>query len=286
MNDFFEEVVQDYAKTATVLSASIVSGGCINNTYKLETSEGPLFLKWNSDSSRPMFECEKKGLDLLAKHSSTSTPNVLSCGQISNKSYLLLEWIEKGAQSSDFWKDFALNLASQHKVASPQFGLDHDNFIGSLEQPNKQHSTWHEFFINQRLKPQLKLAESKNLIDKTHLSRFETLFSKLESLIPKEASALLHGDLWSGNFMCGADGKAVIFDPSVHFGHRETELSFTKLFGGFSPEFYTEYESNFPLKSGFEERVDIHNLYPLLVHVNLFGPSYLSGINQTLKRFI
>ncbi|WP_370089454.1 fructosamine kinase family protein [Ekhidna sp.] len=285
MNDFFNEVIQRYSKTAYLLSASTVSGGCINNTYKLETSEGPLFLKWNSASSMSMFECEKKGLDLLDQHSIISTPKVLSYGQISNKSYLLLEWIEKEPQSSDFWGDFAHNLASQHRVSSPWFGLDHDNFIGSLEQSNKQYSTWHEFFIKERLIPQLKLAESKNLIDKTHLNRFEILFSKLESLVPKESPSLLHGDLWSGNFMCGADGKAVIFDPSIHFGHRETELSFTKLFGGFSSEFYAEYESTFVLEPGFEERLEIHNLYPLLVHVNLFGSSYLSEINQTLKRF-
>ena len=129
------------------------------------------------------------------------------------------------------------------------------------------------------------MVSSKGLIDAHIQKKFDLLFNKLEELVPDESPALLHGDLWSGNFMTNSDGDASIFDPAIYYGHRETELAFTQLFGGFSPEFYHYYDAEFPLESGFDERVDIHNLYPLLVHVNLFGSSYLSGIIQTLKKF-
>ncbi|MEQ9009688.1 MAG: fructosamine kinase family protein, partial [Ekhidna sp.] len=219
------------------------------------------------------------------KHSSIISPQAIASDTLENKSYLLTEWISKGTPNPQFWEDFGKNLALQHKVSSSYFGLDHDNFIGSLPQSNKQHTSWYDFFIEERLTPQLKLATSKNLITKELVSKFESLFNHLENLIPNENPALLHGDLWSGNFIIAESGEAAIFDPAVYFGHRETELAFTKLFGGFDQRFYSSYQDNYPIQHGFEDRVDIHNLYPLLAHVNLFGSSYLSGIIQTLNRF-
>ena len=118
------------------------------------------------------------------------------------------------------------------------------------------------------------------------LRNFEKLFSVLQNLIPEASPSLLHGDLWSGNFMCGEDGEAVIFDPAVYYGHREIELAFTQMFGGFDKSFYSAYNEEFPLLPGFDDRVDLYNLYPLLVHLNLFGQSYLSGITQTLSRYL
>ena len=96
---------------------------------------------------------------------------------------------------------------------------------------------------------------------------------------------MLHGDLWSGNFLCGHPEEPYLVDPAIHFGHRETEIAFTTMFGGFKQEFYDSYNDIFPLEPGFESRIEIHNLYPLLVHLNLFGTSYLGGIKSTLKKF-
>lgn len=295
MNSFFKHIIETHISSDfSILNIQPVSGGCINSAFRLETSFGYFFLKYNQAQKQEMFEAEKNGLELLSKYSPIRIPKVIGNGIheiIGNrvhdqKAYLLLEWVEKGAQSTDFWVDFAQNLAKQHRVTQSKFGLDHNNFIGSLSQINIPNNTWSDFFILKRLEPQIKLARNGNLIDSTTLSQFEVLFTKLDHLIPKEQPALLHGDLWSGNFMCGKDGKAVIFDPAIYYGHRETELAFTQLFGGFSPEFYQLYHESFPLEPGFDERLDIHNLYPLLVHVNLFGSSYLSGIKQTLKRIV
>lgn len=285
MNVFIDAVIKRHiSDSVEVTSISPVSGGCINSAYQVITSEDSFFLKCNNSELLPMFDTEEQGLTLLYKDSPIHTPRTFGKGEMDHKSYLLTEWIVKGAPSSQFWKNFGINLASQHRITSNQFGLDHDNFIGSLPQSNLHHDLWADFFIKERLIPQLKLASSKHLIPLEIEKQFEELFKKLDNLIPNEKPALLHGDLWSGNFMISHKGEASIFDPAVHFGHRETELAFTHLFGGFSPDFYAHYEQAFPLEPGFEERIDIHNLYPLLVHVNLFGISYLSGIRQTLNR--
>lgn len=286
MNNFITKVIQKHTTNHLASKQTCsVSGGCINNAYQVVTNSGVLFLKWNHESLANMFISEEKGLSILNEKSPILTPKTLGSGTMEGKSYLLTEWIAKGHPSSHYWENFGNKLAEQHKVTQNAFGLEHDNFIGSLPQSNNQHQSWADFFINERLAPQVKRAESGKLLSVRVQQQFDLLFNKLSELIPIEKPALLHGDLWSGNFMTHESGEAAIFDPAVHYGHRETELAFTRLFGGFSPEFYQSYHSVFPIESGFEDRVDIHNLYPLLVHVNLFGSSYLSGIIQTLNRF-
>ena len=96
---------------------------------------------------------------------------------------------------------------------------------------------------------------------------------------------LFHGDLWSGNFLTDKTGNATLIDPAVYYGHREMDLGMTKLFGGFEAEFYAAYSEMFPLEAGFEKRVDIYNLYPLLVHVNLFGGDYIHQVQKILERY-
>lgn len=285
-DSFIDQVLEKHLSSKEIVERiTPISGGCINSTYRVTTDIGDYFLKWNDQQLHEMFLSELKGLLILNEKSELLAPQPLGEGILKDRSYLLTEWIEKGARSSGFWESFAEGLANQHKNSEVQFGLDHNNFIGSLKQSNRNHTSWYDFFVEERLQPQVKLASSKSLISDKLLSQFGTLYTKLENLIPKEAPALLHGDLWSGNFMIDQSGKAAIFDPSVHYGHRETELAFTKLFGGFSRDFYSHYHESFPMEPGFEERVDIHNLYPLLVHVNLFGGSYLHGIIQTLNRY-
>lgn len=286
MNEFIQSVLTKHISSSIkLIGTTSVSGGCINNAYKVLTDQGSFFLKWNNASLSEMFFSEAKGLTILHDLSTVSVPQPLGKGIFGSKSYLLTEWIAQGSQSAEFWKNFGVHLAEQHRKSHLKFGLDHDNFIGSLHQSNTQHANWVDFFMQERLLPQLKLASSNDLISDTIRHQFDNFFLRLHQLIPKEAPALLHGDLWSGNFMTGSSGEAVIFDPAVYYGHRETEIAFTQLFGGFSADFYHYYNEAFPLESGFDDRVNIHNLYPLLVHVNLFGTSYLSGIIQTLNRF-
>ena len=283
--DTLQQILSEHCSGAKLLHQRPVGGGCINHAIQLETDKGKYFLKFNTQEKGDLFSSEVKGLQLLEANSPLKTPKVIAAGKVEAHSYLLLEWVASGHASSKFWEDFGSGLAELHQTPSDHFGLDHDNYIGSLPQINNRHSNWADFFIAERLEPQLTLAASKALTDKGIQSDFQRLFNQLEGLIPDEQPALLHGDLWSGNFMTNEHSKPVLIDPAVHFGHRETEIAFTHLFGGFDSKFYRTYQLFYPLAPGFEERIELHNLYPLLVHVNLFGASYLSGIKQTLKRF-
>jgi fructosamine-3-kinase len=116
--------------------------------------------------------------------------------------------------------------------------------------------------------------------------KFNRLYEVLPSLLPNEKPALLHGDLWSGNYLVDDQGSATLVDPAVYYGNREAEIAFTHLFGGFQPNFYQGYTEAMPLENSFQERVPLYNLYPLMVHVNLFGSGYLGAVERTLTRFV
>ena len=187
----------------------------------------------------------------------------------------------KHFKTKNFWENFGRDLSYLHQNSNSLFGLDHDNFIGSLVQKNQYHSTWIDFFIHQRIKPQLLLGNFSS----DFLRSCDKLFVKIEDLFSNEPSSLLHGDLWSGNFLSNNE-RPVLIDPSVYFGCREMDISMTKLFGGFDQRFYDSYNENFPLYEGWEERIDICNLYPLLVHVNLFGGSYYNQTKNIIDSFV
>jgi protein-ribulosamine 3-kinase len=261
-----------------------VSGGCINDCFYLDTSSGAFFLKFNDASAYPkMFEAEAKGLQLLKEANALPVPAVHFFGEVNGYSFLLLEWIDGDRRLKNFWEDFGRSVAKLHKVGDASFGLNHDNYIGSFAQSNTKHADWKSFFMHERILPQLKLAGDNNLIGSEISKLIEKLFDQFDNLIPSEKPALLHGDLWNGNFLVSNTGKAALIDPAVYFGHREMDLSMTKLFGGFDQDFYDAYQEEFPLEKGFEKRVGIHNLYPLLVHVNLFGEGYVQQVKSALS---
>jgi fructosamine-3-kinase len=263
-----------------------MGGGCINHAMKVETTSGFFFLKWNSAKRFPgMFEAEAKGLTLLKEMNAIGIPRVIGTGETGSDSFILLEFIEAGSQVKNFWNDFGTSLANLHRNSSESFGLPYDNYIGSLPQDNSQKKSWTEFFIEERLEKQIAIARNSEAISNSMVQQFNHLYKQLPEIIPEEKPSLIHGDLWNGNFMTGADGKAWLIDPAVYYGHREMDLAMSKLFGGFNGEFYESYDETFPLQKGFDQRADIHNLYPLLVHVNLFGGGYLSEVKNILSRF-
>lgn len=268
-----------------ITGARPVSGGCIHRAYQLSTDRGAFFLKWNQLAEAPNFDAEKRGLELLARYSPDFVARPLLLGKTGRFSFLLLKFIEGGNPSPPFWERFGQRLARLHRNTAPRFGLDHDNFIGRLPQPNRQDPDFIRFFIEQRLMPQIRRARQGGLVDAKTIQRFERLFNRLGELIPQEPPALLHGDLWQGNFLCTRSDQPILIDPAVYYGHRESEIAFTALFGGFDARFYEAYQTGFPLAAGWKERQDLFNLYPLLVHLNLFGVSYLAGIIRILNRF-
>jgi protein-ribulosamine 3-kinase len=292
MNSDFQKHLEEVLQQSTgrksgILSTHTVGGGCINNALRLETTAGNFFLKQNNATAYPgMFEAEAKGLKILAEANAIYVPQPISTGEFANISYIIIEYVQTEAKSKNFWADFGKKLANLHRRSNDFFGLDHHNYIGSLPQKNNKNQSWINFFIEQRLLPQLQWAESNGKINSPVLGSFEKLFKKLPELITLEKPSLLHGDLWSGNFMVNENGEASLIDPAVYFGHREVDLAMTHLFGGFDEGFYTSYYEEWPLEKNFYNRFDIYNLYPLLVHVNLFGGGYLDQIKNILRRFV
>lgn len=264
-----------------VIEVYPVSGGCINDCYKLETQKSNYFVKLNGTIN--LFEEENKGLDLLRASKTFFIPKVYKFGVFESSNFLLMEWIEEKNKSDNFWNFFAKNLSELHSTTNDKFGLDHDNYIGSLKQSNTYYYDGVEFFINTRLVPQLEKLNSLN--NSSFFKKFDVLFNLLNEIIPVYQPSLLHGDLWSGNFLIDHNGHACIIDPAVYYGNREADIAMTKLFGGFSEEFYSNYNDYLPMLNGWQERMPIWNLYPLLVHANLFGSSYLNQINSILNKY-
>jgi len=274
------------SKPVQIESAIPSGGGCINDCFILKTSSGKFFLKKNDAKQFPkVFEAESKGLQLLNGTVPGIVPNVIAQSEFKDEQLLILENIEKGKTQKEFWNDFAKKLAALHRKTNDFFGLDHDNYIGSLPQSNKNHHDWISFFILERIEPQLKKAIDAGELPSFAHKNFEKLFSKLGEVFPSEKPSLLHGDLWSGNYLIENDGWVKLIDPAVYYGFREMDLAMTKLFGGFDAELYRFYHELFPLENGFEKRIDICNLYPLLVHVNLFGGHYPKEVMSIVKRF-
>lgn len=277
----------DVLGAVEIRSAAPISGGDINEALLLETAVGRFLLKMNTaPQAASMFAAEAAGLGLLAASNTLRTPAVLGHGSAPSGSFLLLEYVEPGPRTRFFWEKLGAGLAALHRCTASYFGLDHDNFIGSLRQQNHRHAAWPSFFIQERLRPQLALAQQRSLFQSADMQLFERLFERLPSLCPVEPPALVHGDLWSGNILCGAAGNPVLIDPSACFAHREMDLAMSRLFGGFDRRFYLSYGEAWPLNPGFEERLPLYQLYYLLAHVNLFGGGYVPSVRAALRSLV
>ncbi|HRY31531.1 MAG TPA: fructosamine kinase family protein [Bacteroidales bacterium] len=270
----------------SVRRSTPLSGGCINQAYRVDTEDNSYFIKFNHAGLYPgMFEAEVRGLEVLEKTNTLRVPRPILASTAGRYTYIIMEFIGTGKSHSSFWEDFGMKLARLHRNTASSYGLDHDNYIGSLPQSNRFHDSWTDFFITERLEPQLKQAADSGAAGAPLLRQFEKLYRLLPSLIPQEPPALIHGDLWNGNYMTAPDGSACLIDPAVHYGHREADLAMSLLFGGFSESFYDAYQGAYPLESGWKERMDIHKLYPLLVHVNLFGGGYIRFVASIVSTF-
>ena len=279
-----ESVIDEIAaqNSFTLLETKPLSGGDINEVYRLKCKEGDYVIKLNNASEFPgMFTAEAKGLDRLKNSRSFAIPKVIATNTTETVSYLLMEFIPEGPPKPNFWKMFAESLGKLHQNTQNDFGLDHDNYIGSLPQSNAACKSAPEFYISQRLRPQFKRAYDKGF----RFRDLEKCFTNIAAEIPQEPPALVHGDLWHGNYLIAEDGGPVLIDPAVAFAPREMDLAMMKLFSGFPDEVFQHYHSIFPLKEGWRNRIQLWQLYYLLVHLNLFGKGYLASVKSILSQF-
>ncbi len=272
-----------------VVSARAMTGGDINRAYELVLVDGRhLFAKANDHAERGMFAAEARGLAWLREARALRIPEVVAVSRPDDaQQFLVLELVAIGAQAADFDAQLGRGLAALHRhgTRASTFGLDHDNFIGWLPQANAPAATWAEFYRTRRLEPLLRRATDEGLTSSRMRQGFERLFRGFEGRVgPEEPPARLHGDLWSGNLICDDRGAPCLVDPAVYRGHREIDLAMMRLFGGVSAGVFDAYAEAWPLGDGHRERVPLYQLYPLMVHVNLFGGGYVPSVEAALGK--
>ncbi len=286
-----EVIKKTYGNNISVTGKQRVSGGDINEAFILQLSDGRrVFLKENARENVGFFSAETEGLGAIASTKTISVPTPQAYGTYGDSSFLLMEALESGHMVKDFWERFGHALADMHKAPTTallpekKYGFTRDNYIGAGYQKNTAKETWIDFFRDCRLEPQLERAE-KALFPEDIRRMLHLLDHLDEYLIEPEQASLLHGDLWSGNFMVGPDGCAWLIDPAVYVGCAEADIAMTELFGGFSGAFYGAYRESGLLQPGYEDRREIYSLYHMLNHLNLFGGSYLYAVERIISRF-
>ena len=263
-----------------------VSGGDISSAYLLETQSQKFLLKVNSKSSaKSLFLAEQKGLQAIEDTKTIAVPRVHLVGELGGKAFLLMDFIESRRPNAKDYTHLGRDLAKLHLASSDQFGFSSDNFIGSLPQYNAWHADWAEFYWDERIAPQLELTRKNEALEEKYIPSKDRAIKIFVQLFGEVSPALLHGDLWGGNYLIAADGTPYLIDPAVCYGHSMMDVAMSRLFGGFDAEFYDSYHQIIPQPEFYGEQIDIYQLYYLLVHLNLFGRSYRSSVVDILERY-
>jgi fructosamine-3-kinase len=279
------------ADASPIQSVTPVGGGSISRVARVRTGAGEYALKWSENGTPGFFAAEAHGLALPASTGAVRVPRVLALrDEPREAAFLLLEWLAApaGASRATAGEILGRQLAALHRATAPNYGLDRDNFIGATPQPNGWMDSWLEFFRERRLRFQGDVAQRNGYLTGERARLLERLLERLDSWIDDRLvqPALLHGDLWGGNFIIGPGGAPALIDPAVYYGDREADLAFTTLFGGFPETFYRAYEETWPLVDGWRDRRDLYNLYHLLNHLNLFGEGYGGAVDAILRRYV
>ncbi|MFV8819443.1 fructosamine kinase family protein [Haliea sp. E17] len=289
---------QDWQALASAVSAATgrrfraedaraVGGGCISSAYRVEGDGACYFVKTGPLARRGMFEAELEGLEAIRASRTLAVPRPLMAGASGDTAWLVLEFLVLGGSAGTAGAQLGEGLAALHAQAGESFGWARDNFIGATPQPNQASDNWVAFLGEQRLGFQLDLA-ARNAAP----ARLETQGRLLIEALPafftdyQPHPALLHGDLWGGNWGVLASGEPVVFDPAVYRGDREADIAMTELFGGFGADFHIAYRHHLPLDAGYSTRRDLYNLYHLLNHFNLFGGGYARQALAVTERLL
>ena len=275
-----------------VTATTRVHGGDINEAFDVTLADGRrVFVKTNARADRRMFACEARGLDWLRDANAIRVPRVLfassDAASENETAFLVLERIASASPARDFEVQLGQRLAHLHRAGGTRFGFDEANFIADLPQDNRPADSWPAFYVARRLQPQLRAAIDSGHAPARWSRDFDRLFARMPELTgPPETPARLHGDLWGGNVLADEQGAPCLIDPAVYGGHREVDLAMLRLFGGAGPRCFAAYDETWPLAPGHEDRVRLYQLYPLLVHVNLFGGSYVQSVERALHAYL
>jgi fructosamine-3-kinase len=275
-----ESIVDDQ-----IIDLKSVSGGDINRAAFIRGKNGIYFIKYNSyPFGSEMLISEAHGLSILAA-SGQMVPEVIGHGNLDKDIYgLVLEWLEPSKLSSIQAESAGRELARQHKYSSNSFGFGRSNFLATFPQENEWTLSWPEFYADKRIRPLITACINKGYLEPGLSNASDRIKRHMVEDYPIERPSLVHGDLWSGNLHPSIDGNAYFIDPAPYFGYREVDIAMTRLFGGFPASFYRAYEEVFPLESGWNDRLEIYQLYYLLYHLFKFGRSYEGSVRKILKK--
>jgi fructosamine-3-kinase len=280
---------EKFGRSTNVKSTQRLGGGCINHAFKIETSAGNFFLKWNDRGNADVFEKEAEGLLALKKAAGEVLiiPEVVACARIDETpGFIMLEYLEPSGGNSKSDEMLGRGLALMHRNSATGFGFYADNYCGATLQNNQWKMSWAEFYRDNRLGFLIGQIQTVRQFLPEERQLFEKLLEKLPDLLPLHAvPSLIHGDLWSGNYMYTTLGTALI-DPAASFSDREMEFGMITLFGGFSPIFFNSYNEVYPLSDGWKQRNQMYQLYHLLNHYLLFGGSYLSQAKLIARGYL
>ncbi|WP_297788823.1 fructosamine kinase family protein [uncultured Anaerococcus sp.] len=270
-----------------IYDVRILCGGDVNDAYKVYARGGEYFCLVQKNARKNFYQAEVMGLKLFEKNN-IKAPRVISCGLVGRDAYLLLDFLEEGFVG-DF-RDLGRLIADLHRIESPngQFGFDYAYHGSRIIFSNTYKDTWKEVFLEERMDKLSALLLETSLWDESRYKTYEKVRKIIEEALDKHTSrpSLLHGDLWSGNFMFLKDGQPAIFDPSPFYGDREFDLGISMVFSGFDKSFYQAYNKYYPLDEGFALRLEFYKLYFLMVHLHKFGSSYKTSVDRAMDKII
>ncbi len=272
---------------ARISETEMIGGGDTGSSYKLYSSaqNSTFFFKLlEHPKALENIASEVDNLKRIGASNSCEIPPVVSQVHTDNKNGLLLEWIERKIPDDKDLSNFGQCIARLHLNHDKQFGWHQSNYISVVEQVNGRHASWSEFYLTQRIEPLLKKGIDRGIFPGHVGYNLERLESTWNDTIPNEKPSFLHGDLWGGNFIIANNRHAYLIDPACYFGHREMDLAMSLLFGSFGRTFYQAYQEVYPLEKGFEERIEWHQLYPLMVHALLFQGHYIQRVINILQK--
>jgi fructosamine-3-kinase len=264
-----------------VASAHRVAGGDINDAWAVELESGDrLFVKTRAGAPSGEYAAEAAGLAWLGE--AITVPEVVAV----DEAFLALRWIDEGLLDEE---SLGRDLAALHAAGAPGFGTTpHGGALrlGAADLPQGDSDDWASFYAHRRIAPLADQALERGALSREGRAAIERVCEHMADLAgPPEDPARLHGDLWAGNVMGGSDGRPVLVDPAAYGGHREVDLAMLRLFGRISGATLAAYEERMPLAEGHEDRVQLYQLLPLLVHAVLFGGSYGASAAQAARRY-